>query len=181
MESDTHRYKLSRDLGGELQNGSWDTATWVMFNPSTATEMKDDPTIRAVKAFTVRLGCRYLKVVNLLPRRATEPNDLQGLSREEMFGDKERYANAIVHSFKEARHIVFGWGTLVEKPFLREHLKVSFGVLDIVLNEFNKDPVCVNLSEAGHPCHPLYQKRDSAFVDFNLGKYINIHGLGVAV
>lgn len=66
-----YRYELRRlvnaTAGGEI--------AWVMLNPSTANEVKDDPTIRRCIDFSRRWQFRSLRVVNLLPIRTPSPKE----------------------------------------------------------------------------------------------------------
>ncbi|MDO5705795.1 MAG: DUF1643 domain-containing protein, partial [Paracoccus sp. (in: a-proteobacteria)] len=65
-----HRYLLERRWapGARL--------VWVMLNPSTATELSNDPTIERVERRSRMLGYDALSVVNLFAFRATRPADL---------------------------------------------------------------------------------------------------------
>ena len=49
---------------------------FVMLNPSTADEHRDDPTIRRCIGFAKGWGYRTLYVTNLSPLRATYPKEL---------------------------------------------------------------------------------------------------------
>jgi hypothetical protein len=51
-------------------------ATFVMLNPSTADDVRDDPTIRRCHRFAASWGYGALHVVNLYALRATNPREL---------------------------------------------------------------------------------------------------------
>lgn len=69
-ESRTYRYSLIRRCAeGPI-------CVWVLLNPSTADERKDDPTIRRCGGFSKSWGFGALEVVNLFAFRATDPRSL---------------------------------------------------------------------------------------------------------
>ena len=69
-----YRYRLTRE---------WDAALpplgWIMLNPSTADDTRDDPTIRKCVGFARRNGYGSIRVANIIPARATKPADLNAL------------------------------------------------------------------------------------------------------
>ena len=66
-----YRYVLTRKIGT-----SRSAVTFIMLNPSTADETKDDNTITWCKNFAKLSGHGLLYVANLSPLRATHPRDL---------------------------------------------------------------------------------------------------------
>ena len=174
-----HRYTLSRKIPLDLMESMRGKAVWVMFNPSTATDTEDDPTIRNVIANTTALKCDELRVLNLLPRRATQPNDLRGLMNEEMFGNLGFQRTAYLDALEGADYVICAWGALVDLPFVREHLKTSFEVFNEYLDRFELTTACLSLTKQGHPKHPLYHKRLKGFKDvkeFDIKGYCVQHG-----
>lgn len=71
-DCESYRYSLTR---------VWDAAlprlAWVMLNPSTADERRNDPTIARCEARTRAMGCGAYRIVNLYAFRATYPRDLR--------------------------------------------------------------------------------------------------------
>ena len=66
-----YRYLLTRQVGfGDKR------VLFVMLNPSTADEEKNDPTIRRCIGFANGWGYGWLDVTNLSPLRATDPKQL---------------------------------------------------------------------------------------------------------
>lgn len=69
-----YRYVLWRIWGQRLEGG---LVAWVMLNPSTADELKPDPTIKKCVGYSRRWGKSGLVVVNLFALRATDPAELE--------------------------------------------------------------------------------------------------------
>ena len=65
----TWRYTLWR----RWDDGASSALLWVMLNPSTADEAKNDPTIERCQRRTAQLGFSALVVCNLFAFRATDP------------------------------------------------------------------------------------------------------------
>ena len=65
------RYRLGRRWG------EGPTIAFVLLNPSTADDQRDDPTIRRCIGFARRLGFGGLEVVNLYAYVATDPAELR--------------------------------------------------------------------------------------------------------
>ena len=53
---------------------------FLMLNPSTADEMKSDPTVTRCKGFARTWGYGSLWVCNLFALRSSDPSDAQGLA-----------------------------------------------------------------------------------------------------
>src|SRR5262245_25448198 len=83
---------------------------FVMLNPSSADDGRDDPTIRRCVRFARRHGCGSLAVANLFALRATDPRTL--LARWRQGGDVvgPRNDQAIVRAAEVADVIVLAWG-----------------------------------------------------------------------
>ena len=95
-------------LPGDLGSGVG-SCNFIMLNPSTATEIEDDPTIRRCKGFVRDWGYRYLIVTNLSPRRTPSPRRLRayGLERLEIH---ERNVSVLEHHATHSNLVVAAWG-----------------------------------------------------------------------
>lgn len=71
---DRYRYLLTRRVKDDPRRLPW--ILWLMLNPSTATAVIPDPTIKKCFGFTWRAGYYGFRVVNLFGLRATYPKDL---------------------------------------------------------------------------------------------------------
>jgi hypothetical protein len=116
---------------------------FIGFNPSTADENKDDPTIRKCINYAKYWGYGGLKMANLFAYRATLPTDLKN-AKNPIGVDNDRYIESLS---KEAEVTVVAWsndGTYLGRD--KEVLKLI------------KNPMCLNINKSGQPSHPLYQK-----------------------
>lgn len=134
------------EFGGHVQRP---TLLFVMLNPSTADDTKDDPTIRKCIGFASQLGYFALEVVNLFAYRATDPRDLRAAwsSGTDVVGSDND--DTILRSAHDADRVIAAWGAFSScnlrtradevLKLLRRHKEVSsFGV-----------------SKDGSPRHPL--------------------------
>ncbi len=115
---------------------------YVMLNPSTATELRNDPTIERCQRRAVQLGFGAMRIANLFAFRATRPEDLRRA------GDPEGPENAdLLRRWSgEAGMTIAGWGVhgahLGQGARLAPHLRGNVRHL--------------GLTKGGHPRHPLY-------------------------
>lgn len=141
----TYRYELSRTW-------DWDSTLpvvgWIMLNPSIASAEVDDPTIRRCVAFTRTWGYGGLVVRNLFALRATDPQELRRHPDPVGPDNTEHLA--------QARHDAFtvcAWGA--------HPLAVVPGrALIASLTAMGVDVMCLGVTKAGHPRHPLYVRGD---------------------
>ena len=147
-ECGTYRYQLIvREPRG------FGVATFVMLNPSTADEMKDDPTVRRCRGFAVRWGFQEVRVVNLFALRSTDPKALY--SDASPVGPENDAA--IVGAAMTSDRVVAAWG--VHGSLLGRDKAVSE-----LLYRFNIS--CLGRTKDGSPKHPLYLKSDSKLVNW---------------
>lgn len=141
-----YRYRLERRWSDEPG-----TATWVMLNPSTADDEKDDPTIRRCIGFSSRERCGRLVVVNLYGLVTPDPSLLfappaPGGPRLDLMGENLAYLKQAVKG-AELYRLIVAWGALGSTvPGIRVTAKwlASAGAQ------------CLGLTKSGHPRYPLY-------------------------
>ncbi len=132
----TYRYGLERIWG------EGPALLFVMLNPSTATEEKNDPTIERCQRRAIQLGFGTLKIANLFAFRATLPTDLRKAD------DPEGPENAALLGqwSGKAQMTIAGWGT--HGALLGQGTRVA--------PLLNGDVRHLGLTKDGHPRHPLY-------------------------
>ncbi|ROU02855.1 DUF1643 domain-containing protein [Histidinibacterium lentulum] len=126
-------------------------ALFVMLNPSTATEVQNDPTVERCERRARTLGFGAFRVTNIFAWRATDPRVLRQVA-DPVGPDNDA---AIAMSATEwvragtADRIVCAWGT--HGAYLDRGQKVArlLGASGHPLHHFG-------LTREGHPRHPLY-------------------------
>lgn len=134
------RYLLTRE---------WDTRTgrvlFVMLNPSTATEVQNDPTVERCERRARTLGFGAFRVCNIFGFRATDPRVMR--AAPDPVGPLND--TAIAQSAEWADQTICAWGTHGE--FLNRGAHV-----EALLRATGRELWHLGLSKAGHPKHPLY-------------------------
>ncbi|WP_371156688.1 DUF1643 domain-containing protein [Jannaschia sp. 2305UL9-9] len=140
-DDEAYRYDLTR---------VWDEqgrrVAFVMLNPSTATELSNDPTVERCERRARALGFGAFRVTNIFAWRATDPKDMRaqadpvgGAANDAAIRDAALWADATVCA----------WGTH------GAHLNRGPAV-ERLLRETGQPLFHLGLSKAGHPKHPLY-------------------------
>ncbi len=137
---ETYRYLLERE---------WDAGArriaFVMLNPSTASELRNDPTIERCERRARQMGYGAFRVVNLFAFRATSPADLRRAEAPEGSGN----AAAVAEACDWADLVLAAWGVHGAHqgagPRLAEMLLARGAELHHL-----------GLTRHGHPRHPLY-------------------------
>ncbi len=137
---EAYRYALTR---------IWDTqgrrVLFVMLNPSTATEVQNDPTVERCERRARALGFGGFRVCNIFAFRATDPRVMRAQA------DPVGPANdaAIAEGALWADSVVCAWGAH------GAHLGRGSAV-EALLRATGRPLLHLGLSKAGHPKHPLY-------------------------
>lgn len=135
-----YRYALTR---------TWDPdqarLLFVMLNPSTATEVQNDPTVERCERRARALGYGAFRVCNIFAWRDTDPKAMRAASDPVGSGNDA----AIREGADWAGRVLCAWGTH------GAHLQRGAAV-EALLRGTGR-PLChLGLSKAGHPKHPLY-------------------------
>ncbi|NRB34190.1 MAG: DUF1643 domain-containing protein [Rhodobacteraceae bacterium] len=135
-----YRYSLTR---------AWDAkgrkALFVMLNPSTATEVQNDPTVERCERRARVLGFGAFRVTNIFAWRDTDPRKMR--AAEDPIGPEND--QAIRDGVAWADQIIAAWGT--------HGAHLDRGVLVEALLRSTGRPVHhLGLTKDGHPKHPLY-------------------------
>jgi hypothetical protein len=133
------RYTLTRTWGP-----GWHV-NFVMLNPSTATEVQNDPTVERCERRARALGFGTFTVTNIFAWRDTDP---RGLYRAEDPIGKDNDA-AILKAAQSADQVICAWGTH------GAHMGRGAAV-QALLRGLQKPLFTLGITQAGHPKHPLY-------------------------
>jgi hypothetical protein len=127
----------------------WDAskpvANFLMLNPSTADELRLDPSCTRARKYAERWGYGALVVTNIFGWRSTDPHAMKLVKDPVGRGNDA----AILESAKEAKLVVCAWG---------EH-GAHLGRGDQVLGMLRTHGIGLHylrLNASGHPAHPLY-------------------------
>jgi hypothetical protein len=135
-----YRYSLTRTW-----SPSGRKLLFVMLNPSTADELRNDPTVERCERRARQMGFGAMRVVNIFAFRATRPQDLRKAARPE--GPlNDAY---LLESAQWADQILCAWGAHGEH--LGQGPKIAKK-----LHKAGHDLCHIGLTKDGHPRHPLY-------------------------
>ena len=137
-----HRYWLVRRWNARLL-----VLVVCMFNPSTANERDDDPTIKRLCAFAKRWGYGGILVVNLHSYRSSDPSLLAALDAGESWGIAQPFAigTAISIAVDQGTPILAAWGALADKHDADPFFAACHGA----------ELICLGLTANGSPKHPM--------------------------
>ena len=125
----------------------WDeakpVANFLMLNPSTADEVKLDPSCTRARLYAERWGYGGLIVTNLFGWRATDPDEMKAV-RDPVGRGNDR---AILAAAREAALVVCAWGN---HGAHRERSRQVRRLLEEI------DLHALRINGSGEPAHPLY-------------------------
>ena len=139
-DCEPYRYSLTR-----VWDETGSRALFIMLNPSTATEVQNDPTVERCERRARTLGYGAFRVLNIFAWRATDPRDMRAA------GDPIGPGNdaAILESLPWSGGVICAWGTH------GAHLNRGPEV-EVLLRGAGAELQHLGLSKDGHPKHPLY-------------------------
>lgn len=139
-DCESYRYALTRlwDDGGRK-------ALFVMLNPSTATEVQNDPTVERCERRARALGFGGFRVTNIFAWRDTDPRKMRAAVDPIGPGNDA----AILEGASWADTIVAAWGTH------GAHLDRGPAVAKL-LRGAGHSLTALGITKDGHPKHPLY-------------------------
>jgi len=147
--SDRYRYSLWRAWSNDYPR-----IVFILLNPSTADEERNDPTLRRCIGFARAWKFGSVEVVNLFAYRATDTREL--LKRDDPVGDEnDLFLRQAVERYST---VVVGWGS--KGTLLGRDRKVLSLLAD------KKDVFCLGITKDGQPRHPLYVKGDTVLMPF---------------
>ncbi|WP_298801637.1 DUF1643 domain-containing protein [uncultured Lentibacter sp.] len=139
-DCENYRYLLTRIWEPEGRK-----ALFIMLNPSTATEVQNDPTVERCERRARALGFGGFRVTNIFAWRDTDPKAMRAAA--EPIGAANDAT--IAQSCDWADQIIAAWGAH------GAHLQRGAAV-EAVLRATGRPVFHLGLTQAGHPKHPLY-------------------------
>jgi hypothetical protein len=129
----------------------WDESkplvAFCLLNPSTATDLKPDPTWAKCASFAELWGYGGLHLVNPYSFRSTDPDGL--LTTADPIGIDTKF-----HIFRVSRacqEVVCGWGANINRAVPGREVQVLQ-----LIQRAGREPLGFKLTKDGHPYHPLY-------------------------
>lgn len=139
-QCELYRYSLTRiwDVRGSR-------ILFVMLNPSTATELRNDPSVERCERRARMMGFGAFRVCNIFAWRSTDPSILARIS--EPVGELNN--EAILEGCTWADHILCAWGN---------HGKLGGRGVEVnrLIRSTGSPQYHLGLTKSGHPKHPLY-------------------------
>ncbi len=127
----------------------WDAAkpvaNFLMLNPSTADEVKLDPTCSRARDYAERWGYGALVVTNIFSFRNTDPNEMKAAA--DPVGPENDAA--IVKAARTSAIVVCAWGN--HGAFMERSSRVK-----ALLRKTQVPLHALRLNANGEPAHPLY-------------------------
>ena len=139
-DCERYRYALTRVWKFEASR-----LVFVMLNPSTATEVQNDPTVERCERRARTLGFGSLQVTNIFAWRDTDPKKMR-TAKDPIGPDNDK---TIKEACSWGDQIIAAWGTH------GAHLGRGVQVKQI-LRSSDKPVFHLGISKGGHPKHPLY-------------------------
>lgn len=143
-DCEAYRYLLTRVWDGALPR-----ALFVMLNPSTATEVQNDPTVERCERRARALGFGAFRVTNIFAFRATDPRAMRAVADPVGPDNDAAIRESVDWAGGPADRIICAWGTH------GAHLGRGAAVAQL-LRESGRDLHHLGLTAAGAPKHPLY-------------------------
>jgi len=138
-DCERYRYALTREWGpGER-------ALFVMLNPSTATEVQNDPTVERCERRSRALGFGGFRVTNIFAWRDTDPRKMRAAAVP--VGPEND--TTILDGAAWANRIICAWGTHGAHLGRGAQVEALLRATTLPLHH-------LGLTKEGHPKHPLY-------------------------
>jgi hypothetical protein len=141
-----YRYDLSRGWAERP------IVVFIMLNPSTASDLIDDPTIRRCIGYAKAWGHGGLVVVNLFALRSTDPKALY--EHPEPVGADNDATLARWMGHRAVKRVVAAWGAHGALASRGDHVRQLARAAGRPLER-------LGLTKGGQPVHPLYQRADA--------------------
>ena len=138
-----YRFLLSKEWG------NLPPLIFIMLNPSTATEMKNDPTVERCEQRARRMGFGGVTILNLFALRSTDPRQLY--LQPDPIG--RAFNDALILENTQEGTIICGWGTHGNHLGRGETVRWMLFDRGRTLHH-------LGLNRDGTPKHPLYRGYD---------------------
>ena len=139
-DCERYRYSLTRVWQPEGQK-----VLFVMLNPSTATEVQNDPTVERCERRARALGFGSFQVTNIFAWRDTDPRKMRAADDPVGPGNDAAITDGIIW----ADRVIAAWGT-------HGTHRDRGAEVEAILRDSGQSAYHLGLTKHGHPKHPLY-------------------------
>lgn len=163
-------YKTNQDNTARFVLGNKSSKPLIVIglNPSTADDSKPDPTIRKVMGFAERNGFDGFIMLNLYPQRVTDPKGLSIDLDQELMQENLKQIDAILNGITEPV-LLASWGATIT---IRRYFKQCIKQIHELTKGKNVKWVKIgDLTQDGHPRHPLYTAYHTELSEFDINQY----------
>ncbi len=134
-----YRYRLRR----HWEDGK--RIAFLMLNPSTATELKNDPTVERCERRALNLGYGGFEVINIFALRSTDPKGLY--SSDDPIGALND--QAILDAVNNCDDVLCAWGN-------HGALGARGHIVRQIISTADRPLLHLGITKIGQPKHPLY-------------------------
>ncbi len=145
------RYTLPR-MWKYFKSTPYKTIMFIGLNPSTADEVKDDPTVRRCIQYAKDWGYDGMYMMNIFAWRDTDPKGMK-LQEDPIGVDNDNWLKTIS---ERCEQVVFAWGT---------HGSHKLRATDVI--KMFPNAYCLGKNKDGSPKHPLYLKKNLKLIKYN--------------
>ncbi len=141
----------------------------VGINPSTAAPDALDPTLQSVQRIAHSNGYDSFLMFNVYAQRATRPDDMEQACNATLHSENRRAFRYLL-SLSERPAVWAAWGNIIEKRAYLMDCMRDFAADGAAAGAqwFTAGPPL----RSGHPHHPLYLRRDTRLLPFDIEAYL---------
>lgn len=150
--------------------GTQGNRTLVCFgiNPSTAEPNDLDNTLERVQDISLFNRFDSWLMFNVYPIRATNFDDLSNTCDD----NAHRKNMETITKYFENKSDIDVWVAFGDLIYDREYLATCWRDIYTIIRNKNISWVATGINKSGSPKHPLYQKKESSLLEFNMEDYL---------